>query len=178
MRSRALAVVDAAGDRLCGECSVCCDFVSIDELDKPARVRCRHLTSPGMGCAIYEQPERPAVCRNYLCAWRRGLGRVSDRPDRCGVLLNESAIEGGRFVLAVELWSGAVTTSAAPMITEVATRTSLPVIISDYESLPPDDKGDRVALHTSILYRARRMAGAHLAWLGPEVGLYVLVKGR
>jgi hypothetical protein len=151
--------------------------VSIVELDKPARVLCRHLVQPDRGCGIHGEPERPQVCRSFLCSWMRGHGGDEDRPDKIGAMLSVNDIEGGRFVLALELRSGAVLSSAAAMVATLASATRLPVVISDYESLPPDDKGDRVAVHTSILYRSRRMVGRLLSWLAPDVALHELVKG-
>lgn len=164
--------------RRCGECSVCCDFVSIEELAKPARVPCQHLQGIDRCCGIYESPVRPRVCHNFLCSWMRGHGGLGDRPDKTGVMVSVNQIDNGLFCLALELWPGAVVTSGAAIIAAVTIATQLPVIISDYESLPPNDKGDRVAVHTSILYRSRRMVGALLAWLAPDVALYELVKGE
>lgn len=109
----------------------------------------------------------------------RGHGREEGRPDKSRVLVtvNQLPDERSQFVLVLELESGAVVGVGAEMVATVATNTRLPVIVSDYESLPPNDKGDRVAVHTSILYRSRRLIGNLLAWLAPEVALYELVKG-
>jgi hypothetical protein len=171
-----LKLVDGP-DRSCGSCSVCCTHVAIAQLDKPARVPCNHLED-GKGCQIYSSPERPEVCHGFLCAWIQGLGAHDDRPDTIGVMLSIQQVDDGRFALALEIEHGAVVGKASSMIAEVATQTKLPVIISDYESLPPNDRGDRVALHTAILYRSRRLVGPLLQWLAPEVALHVLVKGR
>lgn len=171
---RALPVLK---DRECGTCSVCCDYVSIAELDKPARVPCRHLGQDGRGCTIYESAIRPRVCAAFLCSWMRGHGAADDRPDAIGAVLSVNDIGNGRFSLALELRPGAVLGSAASMVASVAANTKLPVIVSDYESLPPHDTGDRVAVHTSILYRSRRMVGKLIVWLAPDVALYELVKG-
>lgn len=92
-------------------------------------------------------------------------------------MVSINRVENGIFGLALEIRNGAVLTSAAAMVAQVARTSLLPVIVSDYESLPPDDKGDRVALHHSILYRARAMTGALIEWLAPDVALHVLVKG-
>lgn len=162
--------------RSCGECSVCCDYVSIDELQKPARTPCRHLSPAGYGCAIYESSSRPKVCHDFQCAWRRGVGREEDRPDRIGAMVSINQIEDGLFALALEIQHGAILGSAGKMISQVARTTLLPVIVSDYESLPPNDKGDRVAAHHSILYRARRMLGPLIDWVSPDVALHTLVK--
>lgn len=156
---------------------MCCDYVSIAELAKPARQLCQHLEPSGYGCTIHNDPQRPAVCRNFMCSWMRGFGSDEDRPDKVGAMVSVNAIENGFFGQVLEIRPGAVAGSAASIIADVAEQTRLPVVISDYESLPPNDRGDRVAVHTSILYRSRRMVGRSLGWLAPEVGLYELVKG-
>ena len=92
-------------------------------------------------------------------------------------MLSVNDLPDGRFALALELRSGAVEGPAAQMVAEVASRTKLPVIVSDFESLPPNDRGDRVAIHTSIMYRSRRLMGRIIGWLGPDVALCELVKG-
>ena len=52
--------------RACRTCTLCCRLPDIDALDKPANAWCRHCVA-GRGCTIY--PERPALCRDFLCAW-------------------------------------------------------------------------------------------------------------
>lgn len=72
--------------RVCGECSVCCVEMEIDdpELSKPDYQPCVHLMT-GRGCAI--QDRKPRTCRTWFCGWR--FLHLSDavRPDRCGVML-------------------------------------------------------------------------------------------
>jgi hypothetical protein len=55
-----------ASGRVCGDCSLCCKVMAIEELDKPARSWCRHC-APGQGCRIYDT--RPAECRTFSCLW-------------------------------------------------------------------------------------------------------------
>jgi len=73
--------------RSCGACTVCCDYLGIDEeeLQKPARVLCQHCRT-GTGCAIYRT--RPHLCRTWYCGWRK-IGWLSEalRPDKSGVLV-------------------------------------------------------------------------------------------
>jgi len=164
--------------RSCGECSVCCDYVTIAELNKPARVPCSMLVGGGHGCSVHATSKQPKVCVAFECSWKQGVGDLSDRPDRIGAMFLVNKLENQLFGLALEIWPDAIKTSAASMLAVVARTTMLPVIISDYESLPPNDKGDRVAAHHSILYRARRMIGSLIEWVAPDVALHVLVKGR
>jgi len=55
----------------------------VPELAKAPGEPCVHATPAG--CAIYE--ERPASCREFNCSWLLGLGDLSVRPDRVGVVL-------------------------------------------------------------------------------------------
>ena len=68
--------------RKCGPCMECCTAMYIRELDKPAGVRCEHLTDEG--CGIYG--EHPAECQRFACMWLDGKGTLSDRPDRTGAV--------------------------------------------------------------------------------------------
>ena len=48
----------------CRKCGACCTALSISSLDKPAGVRCVHLTEDNL-CALWGKPERPEVCSAY-----------------------------------------------------------------------------------------------------------------
>jgi hypothetical protein len=52
--------------RACGDCTLCCKVMAIEELDKPAGAWCGHC-EPGMGCRVYAQ--RPTECRTFDCLW-------------------------------------------------------------------------------------------------------------
>jgi hypothetical protein len=71
--------------RACGDCVACCQVLNIDEPDmvKPADQLCMHCT--GKGCGIYD--DRPKVCRDWDCVWRRiDSMPLETRPDQLGVL--------------------------------------------------------------------------------------------
>jgi hypothetical protein len=53
--------------RSCGECSLCCKVMQVDEFEKPQGVWCRHCAPGRGGCTIH--PTRPAVCREFFCNW-------------------------------------------------------------------------------------------------------------
>ncbi|MBR0869257.1 hypothetical protein JQ633_02720 [Bradyrhizobium tropiciagri] len=55
-----------ASGRRCGDCTLCCKVMAIEELAKPANAWCRHC-KPGRGCVIYD--DRPAECRSFSCVW-------------------------------------------------------------------------------------------------------------
>ncbi|MGY0627529.1 MAG: YkgJ family cysteine cluster protein [Paraglaciecola chathamensis] len=46
------------------KCGACCIAPSISSLQKPAGVRCQHLTD-ALRCGIFNQPERPQACANF-----------------------------------------------------------------------------------------------------------------
>lgn len=53
--------------RVCGDCSLCCKLLAIEELGKVEGQWCRHCR-PGAGaCTIYE--ERPPACQTFACRW-------------------------------------------------------------------------------------------------------------
>ncbi|WP_159010659.1 hypothetical protein [Bradyrhizobium sp. S69] len=53
-------------NKTCGECTLCCKVMAIEQLAKPVGAWCPHCR-PGRGCQIY--PERPAECRTFSCLW-------------------------------------------------------------------------------------------------------------
>jgi hypothetical protein len=52
--------------RTCGDCTLCCKVMAIEEIAKPAGRWCRHC-KPGRGCLVYES--RPGECRAFNCLW-------------------------------------------------------------------------------------------------------------
>jgi hypothetical protein len=56
----------ASANKICGECTLCCKVMAIEEFAKPASAWCPHC-KPGRGCQIYA--DRPAECRSFSCLW-------------------------------------------------------------------------------------------------------------
>jgi len=56
----------ASANKICGECTLCCKVMAIEEFAKPVSAWCPHC-KPGRGCQIY--PDRPAECRSFRCLW-------------------------------------------------------------------------------------------------------------
>jgi hypothetical protein len=52
--------------RTCGDCTLCCKVMAIEELAKPVGQWCRHC-KPGHGYLVYDS--RPAECRAFHCLW-------------------------------------------------------------------------------------------------------------
>ena len=67
--------------RECGECTLCCKVVGVEDLKKPAGRWCTHCTASN-GCAIYEA--RPQECRDFVCAWLQSDALDEQwKPSRC-----------------------------------------------------------------------------------------------
>lgn len=45
-------------------CGACCVAPSISSLNKPANVRCEHLSEQNL-CLLFGKPERPQVCVDF-----------------------------------------------------------------------------------------------------------------
>jgi len=74
-------------ERRCGECMVCCEYLSINTpgLQKPADVLCVNCVDSG--CRIYDT--RPSVCRTWHCLWRRVEAMPPElRPDKSNVVFS------------------------------------------------------------------------------------------
>jgi hypothetical protein len=67
-------MIGLAGNRTCGDCTLCCKVMAIEQLAKPISSWCPHCR-PGRGCLIYAN--RPAECRTFSCLWL-----VNDQLDR------------------------------------------------------------------------------------------------
>lgn len=69
--------------RSCGDCTVCCTHLAINDLPepKPRGVTCLHAAAGP--CAIYK--DRPPSCQTFFCLWMLGWMPDSARPSRSGV---------------------------------------------------------------------------------------------
>jgi hypothetical protein len=75
--------------RNCDSCTLCCDLLEVKDLGKAANSVCEHCDG---GCLIFGQPERPAACSAYRCAWLFNESwQEMLRPDRCGVVFEPFA---------------------------------------------------------------------------------------
>src|ERR1700720_4216740 len=59
-------MIGLAGNRTCGDCTLCCKVMAIEQLAKAINSWCPHCR-PGRGCLIYAN--RPAECRTFSCLW-------------------------------------------------------------------------------------------------------------
>ena len=71
--------------RECGDCSLCCKLLGIEELNKPAGKWCDNVHL-GKGCEIYEN--RPHSCRVFTCGWLSNETFGDHwRPTRCKMVV-------------------------------------------------------------------------------------------
>ncbi len=70
----------ANGERIswCRTCTMCCTLPEIEALGKPMYRPCRHIAN--QGCSLFGQPDRPAACGAYQCAYLSA--RLAGGPDR------------------------------------------------------------------------------------------------
>jgi len=72
--------------RGCGDCSLCCKLMRVEEFDKPQGVWCRHCAPGRGGCSIHAT--RPPVCRDFYCGWLVGPNLGPEwRPLTCKMIL-------------------------------------------------------------------------------------------
>jgi hypothetical protein len=59
-------IAEQSAKKACGDCTLCCKVMAIEELAKPASSWCPHC-KPGRGCLIYAA--RPTECQTFSCLW-------------------------------------------------------------------------------------------------------------
>jgi hypothetical protein len=85
----------------CGSCSWCCFLMAVPDINKPACLWCEHADRPHGGCQIYDKPEKPRACTDFMCLWRASQERLAitdrqtmeERPDRSGVMFYDALDE-------------------------------------------------------------------------------------
>lgn len=169
-------------ERICGPCVVCCEQVTITELDKPANQPCRYQKISEKGsCTIHGTPQQPSVCKSFQCAWIRGCGDkdVKHRPDHNGVMFSVSGTGDQCFGYAMEYREGALLTTARSMLTEFVRAIPYPVIVRSFESKPPYDYGDMVVVKAALYQRSkRRLCGELIMEITPDIRLFTLIHER
>lgn len=124
-------------DRQCGDCHECCVRLPIidEKLEKPGYEPCKHLN--GKGCGIYTDPDKPKICSSYKCLWLDGTipGDERRRPDRLGVLFQDSPV-----LTALECRQGALDSpQALYMVDWLSKRLKARVAVSRYEPHRKDE---------------------------------------
>ena len=172
--------------RACGECSLCCTVLRVDELAKLGGTPCRHLGAEG-GCSIH--PRRPQICRSYECLWLRGAFDANDRPDRLGAVLDLIQTGDGVSLAIREGVPGAFERS--PRLQEIAAqyRETMPVRITNADDVMNPDKPFKILLgggeeqrvegDVVWIYRdGERVGVRRLSWLGRQLRRVALQLAR
>lgn len=156
--------------RDCGECDVCCVLAEVigKDFHKKGREVCKFLNQNEKikKCLIYEN--RPKMCENYFCSWARYFGEEVDRPDLCGVMIFIGSFNGGTWIFAMENRKDAAITTGKNVIIDVANKTNLPVIVSNFNSLTESDFGNRVIIHKNLIPRSKNLVKDFLGFLDEE----------
>jgi hypothetical protein len=93
--------MNSATGRVCGDCSLCCKLLEIEELGKPEGQWCRHCRPGAGGCTVYE--ERPRACQTFSCRWLLNPG-IGDAwlPTKCRMVVFTATDQNmGGVMLAV-----------------------------------------------------------------------------
>ena len=130
--------------RECGDCIVCCVYLKINvpELQKEGMRHCPYVQADepeipgkqvcynGEGCMIYGK--HPPVCKGYNCAWLKGHGEEEDRPDRCGVLMDN--LKGVQNAVECKpIWDGAAEQPAGQKAIErVSESMGVPALVTSF----------------------------------------------
>ena len=87
--------------RTCGECTLCCKLLGVEELHKAAGAWCE-LVQIGKGCGDYEH--RPQSCRDFECLWVSGQAHAMTeemRPDKIKAVFSATD-DGTRCVIYID----------------------------------------------------------------------------
>jgi len=122
--------------RICGSCTGCCTALGVTELQKPVDTPCAHACG---GCKIYDA--RPRSCRDYSCAWLHGVGSLTERPDKLGVVIDAMTLGDGEKVFVRELWKGA---AQKPQVVKILDRLAGHYIVLTIDHSRPDGLSRRV----------------------------------
>jgi hypothetical protein len=162
--------------RKCEECAVCCVITEIseDNFHKCANYPCEYLNNEGYGCSLFGKKEKPNRCTEYECAWLRGFGGDNDRPDKSNIMLFINSFNGGIWIFAMETKKDAYRTTGKSIIVDMVEKFDLPIIISDFDSKPPYDKGDYVVIKNELEYKSNQIKGDFIYELENDIKVYKL----
>lgn len=164
-------------DRECVECITCCIVteISYNDFYKAPDIKCKYLNDACDGCSVYGTDKKPPNCTNYNCAWLKGFGDINDRPDLNNVMLSIDRFNGGVWIFVMETKKGAYLTSGKNIITEVANKFNYPVIVVDYDSKYPNDKGDYVIIKNSLENISKFIMGDFICNYNDNMNVYKLI---
>ena len=85
--------------RECGECDLCCKWLSHDVYGQQVSPNnpCRFIKN---GCSIH--PNRPAQCKRYFCMWAQGVLPEWMYPKDIGIMVSVKNWPQGQWLEVVE----------------------------------------------------------------------------
>jgi hypothetical protein len=164
-------------DRNCGECVTCCIVTEIKENDfyKAPNETCKYLNKECCGCSVFGTEKKPIRCDVFNCAWLKGFGDLNDRPDLNDVMIAIDKFNGGTWVFVLETKKGAYLTTGKNIIIDIANNFNFPVIVVDYDSKYPNDKGDYVIIRKDLEYRAKSIMDDFICEYSEDMNVYKLI---
>jgi hypothetical protein len=95
-----IAEISAKLGRACGDCSLCCKILGVEEIQKPVGKWCQHCKA-GRGCLIYES--RPAACQHFACQWLIDGSFGDEWKPRRSKMVPRVVERDGRLVLIIDV---------------------------------------------------------------------------
>lgn len=162
--------------RECGDCTVCCDILTIEEENfyKEGRTKCNFLVNNK--CNIYE--DKPKCCSEFFCSWLTGIGGGEQQPNKNKILTFAAEFNNGLWVAVIETEPDALLTSGREMAIELAKLYSVPLVVELYNN--KNKTGDWTVIKESLFSRTSKMRGSFIQWLDEEntVGVYELINSN
>jgi uncharacterized protein len=93
---------------ICGNCTLCCKLLGVQELDKPPNKWCV-LCDIGEGCSIY--PDRPRTCRDFECGYLLSNLPINFRPDKLHMVITGETADGSVLIHVDPHYPNAVNTA-------------------------------------------------------------------
>lgn len=164
-------------NRECGNCVTCCIITEInsEKFYKAPNIPCKYLNKECCGCSVFNKIEKPINCSVFDCAWLKGFGDINDRPDLSDVMLSIDNFNGGTWIFVIETKKNAYLNSGKNIIIDVANNFNFPVIVVDYDSKYPNDKGDYVIIKKEIEHRAKSIMGDFICKYNENMNVYKLI---
>lgn len=164
-------------ERKCENCVTCCIITEIKYKDfyKAPNENCKYLNKECCGCSVFGKIEKPTNCLNFDCAWLKGFGDINDRPDLSDVMVAIDNFNGGTWIFVMETKKGAYLTTGKNIIIDMVNKFNFPVIVVDYDSKFPNDKGDYVIIKDELKHRAKSLIGDFVCEYDDNINVYKII---
>ena len=160
-------------NRECGECNVCCFEAAINEgtFVKPAEQRCMYLKEGSKGCLIFGTSKRPHMCKQYECAWKKGVGDLNDRPDISGVMISMNKLGIDMWIFVLDLKPLAHLMEGKNIVIDAISKYDMAVMLSDFEKR---GFGDYVLIKEKLMGCTENVRGEFVSDYAKGIKMYKL----